>query len=64
MTPQIPKFTAVSWAMHRSVPLTDATVFLGTPIATPETVDLHHRADFEKATRRAFDRQIWDFCGR
>ena len=55
VTPHTLKHTAVTWAMHRGVPLADAAGFFGTTIATLESVYLHHHADFQKDTADAMD---------
>lgn len=55
VTPHTLKHTAVTWAMHRGVPLADAAGFFGTTIATLEAVYLHHHADFQEATANALD---------
>lgn len=56
VTPHTLKHTAITWAMHRGVPLADAAGFFGTSIATLEAVYLHHHVDFQKKTAAAMDR--------
>lgn len=57
VTPHTLKHTAITWAMHRGVPLADAAGFFGTTVATLEAVYLHHHVDFQKDTAAAMDRR-------
>ncbi|WP_414896569.1 hypothetical protein [Rhodovulum sp. YEN HP10] len=53
--PHTLKHTAVTWAMHKGVPLADAAGFFGTTVATLESVYLHHHPSFQEATAKALD---------
>ncbi|MBL3607529.1 tyrosine-type recombinase/integrase [Rhodovulum sulfidophilum] len=55
VTPHTLKHTAVTWAMHKGVPLADAAGFFGTTVATLESVYLHHHPSFQEATAKALD---------
>jgi len=55
VTPHTLKHRAVTWAMHKGVPLADAAGFFGTTVATLESVYLHHHPSFQEATVKALD---------
>lgn len=50
------RHTAITWAMHRGVPLADASGFFGVSIEVLERTYLHHHPAFQEATADAMNR--------
>lgn len=56
VTPHTLRHTAITWAMQRGVPLSDAAGFFGVTVEVLERVYFHHHPDFQAATAEAMNR--------